>query len=70
MSNLLREGIRNTKKCPKCGSLAKQELYSVSYAIYRPQVYDENGFLVSNDNPNGYIMYQCRNCGEEYKDVE
>jgi DNA-directed RNA polymerase subunit RPC12/RpoP len=70
MSNLLHAGIRNTIKCPECGSLAKQELYSIAYAVHRPLTYDENGFLISSDSPNGYTVYQCHNCGKEYKDVE
>lgn len=70
MNNLSPAGMRNMAKCPDCGSLAKQELYSVSYAVHRPFIYDNNGFLISDGSPNGYTVYRCRNCGKEYQHVE
>lgn len=70
MNNLSPAGMRNMAKCPDCGSLSKQELYSVSYAVHRPFIYDNNGFLISDGSPNGYTVYRCRNCGKEYQHVE
>jgi len=67
MSDNLFEALKRRITCPDCGSLAKTELYSTSYLVHTPTKYDEEGNIISNIPPSGYVFYRCTKCDREYK---